>query len=138
MEKLLNLLNIKEYSYLNFATSNEKFLKALMYTLEDIGEFTENENNQIPLIWYGQFIETNKINLSSSYFENDLKKLYEELKTEEMNTLNELKSFSSIIITRDGMNLRCAEKIIENAKYEKKKIEQVKKFQKIVIVVIYS
>ena len=129
--KNLNMLNNKDYSYLNMATSNEKFLKALMYTLEDIGEFTENENNQIPLIWYGQFIETNKINLSSSYFENDLKKLYEELKTEEMNTLNELKSFSSIIITRDGMNLRCAEKIIEKAKYEKKKIEQVKKFQKI-------
>ena len=129
--KNLNVLNNKDYSYLNMATSNEKFLKAIQYTLEDIGEFTENENNQIPLNWYGQFIETNKQNLESCYLENDLEKLYEELKEEEMNTLNELKSFSSIIITRDGMNLRCAEKILEKTKYEKKKIEQVKKFQKI-------
>ena len=129
--KDLNMLNNKDYSYLNMATSNEKFLKAIQYTLEDIGEFTENDNNKIPLNWYGQFIETNKQNLDSSYLENDLEKLYEELKNEEMNTLNELKSFSSIIITRDGMNLRCAEKILEKAKYEQKKIEQVKKFQKI-------
>ena len=129
--KDLNVLNNKDYSYLNMATSNEKFLKAIQYTLEDLGEFTENENNQIPLNWYGQFIETNKENLEKSYLENDLEKLYEELKNEEMNTLNELRSFSSIIITRDGMNLRCAEKILEKAKYEKKKIEQVKKFQKI-------
>ena len=127
--KELNMLNNKDYSYLNMATSNEKFLKAIQYTLEDIGEFTENENNQIPLNWYGQFIETNKQNMEQSYLVNDLEKLYEELKNEEMNTLNELKSFSSIIITRDGMNLRCAEKILEKAKYEKKKIEQVKKFQ---------
>ena len=129
--KDLNVLNNKDYSYLNMATSNEKFLKAIQYTLEDISEFTENDNNQIPLNWYGQFIETNKHNLESSYLENDLEKLYEELKNEEMNTLNELKSFSSIIITRDGMNLRCAEKILEKAKYEQKKIEQVKKFQRI-------
>ena len=129
--KNLNMLNNKDYSYLNMATSNEKFLKAIQYTLEDIGEFTENENNQIPLNWYGQFIETNKQNLPESYFDNDLEKLYEELKNEEMNTLNELKSFSSIIITRDGMNLRCAEKILEKIKYENKKIEQAKKFQKI-------
>ena len=129
--KNLNVLNNKDYSYLNMATSNEKFLKAIQYTLEDIGEFTENENNQIPINWYGQFIETNKQNLEVSYLENDLEKLYEELKSEEMNTLNELKSFSSIIITRNGMNLRCAENILEKAKYEKKKIELVKKFQKI-------
>jgi hypothetical protein len=129
--KNLNMLNNKDYSYLNMATSNEKFLKAIQYTLEDIGEFTENENNQIPLNWYGQFIETNKQNLPESYFDNDLEKLYEELINEEMNTLNELKSFSSIIITRDGMNLRCAEKILEKIKYENKKIEQAKKFQKI-------
>ena len=40
-----------------------------------------------------------------------------------MNTLNELKSFSSIIITRDGMNLRCAEKILEKTKKKKRKKE---------------
>ena len=129
--KNLNMLNNKDYSYLNNATSNEKFLEAIQYTLEDLGEFNENENNQIPLNWYGQFIETNKQNLSQEYCDNDMEKLYEEIKNEEINILNELKSFSSIIITRDGMNLRCAEKILEKIKYENKKIEQAKKFQKL-------
>ena len=128
--KGLNVLNNKDYSYLNMATSNEKFLEAIQYTLQDIGEFSEDEN-QIPLNWYGQFIILNKKGLSSSYLENDLKQLYEELYNEETNTLNELKSFSSIIITRDGMNLRCAENILEKIKYNYRRLQQAKKFQKI-------
>jgi hypothetical protein len=128
--KGLNVLNNKDYSYLNMATSNEKFLDAIQYTLQDIGEFSEDEN-QIPLNWYGQFIVLNKNGLSSSYLENDLKQLYEELYNEETNTLNELKSFSSIIITRDGMNLRCSENILEKIKYNYRRLQQAKKFQKI-------
>ena len=45
--------------------------------------------------------------------------------------LNELKLFSSIIITRDGMNLRCSEKILENIKYALKHIQEAKKILKI-------
>ena len=128
--KGLNVLNNKDYSYLNMATSNEKFLDAIQYTLQDIGEFSEDEN-KIPLNWYGQFIVLNKNGLSASYLENDLKQLYEELYNEETNTLNELKSFSSIIITRDGMNLRCSENILEKIKYNYRRLQQAKKFQKI-------
>ena len=40
----LNELNNKDYSYLNMATSNEKYLLAIQYTLEDILEFSDNEN----------------------------------------------------------------------------------------------
>jgi len=128
--KGLNLLNNKDYSYLNMATSNEKFLEGIQYTLQDIGEFSDNEE-EIPLNWYGQFITLNKKGLSPSYLENDLKKLYDELLDEETNTLNDLKSFSSIIITRDGMNLRCSEKILEKIKYNFKHLQEAKKFQKI-------
>ena len=128
--KGLNVLNNKDYTYLNMATSNEKFLQAIQYTLEDISEFSDSEN-EIPLNWYGQFISNNKHLLDESYLENDLQKLYEELYNEEINILNELKSISSIIITRDGMNLRCAEKIMEKYKNDKKRIEKAKKFQEI-------
>ena len=128
--KGLNLLNNKDYSYLNMATSNEKFLDAIEYTLNDLGEFSVDEMD-IPLNWYGQYIILNKKSLDNSYLNEDLKKLYEELYNEETNILNELKSFSSIIITRDGMNLRCAEKIIEKMKYDYKRIQQAKKFQRI-------
>ena len=128
--KGLNVLNIKDYSYLNMATSNEKFLLAIKYTLEDLLEICEVET-KIPLNWYAQFIEKYKKNLDISYLENDLEKLYQELYNEEINTLNELKSFSSIIITRDGMNLRCAETILEKIKSDRRAMEKAKTFQKI-------
>ena len=126
----LNVLNNKDYSYLNMATSNEKFLLAIQYTLEDILEFSENEN-EIPLHWYGQFIANNKQSLDRAYLDNDLEKLYEELYNEETNMLNELKSYSSIIITRDGMNLRCAEKILEKTRNDQRRIIKAKKLQKV-------
>ena len=126
----LNVLNNKDYSYLNMATSNEKFLLAIQYTLEDILEFSDNEN-EIPLHWYGQFIANNKLGLDQSYLTNDLEKLYEELYNEETNMLNELKSYSSIIITRDGMNLRCAEKILEKTRNDQRRIIKAKKLQKV-------
>ena len=128
--KGLNVLNIKDYSYLNMATSNQKFFEAIHYTLEDLFEFSENEND-IPLKWYGQFIVNNIQSLDSYYLENDFEKLYEELYNEETNILNELKSYSSILITRDGMNLRCAEKIIEKSKSDLRRIFKAKKLQKI-------
>ena len=126
----LNLLNNKVYSYLNMASSNEKILSALQYTLEDLSEFSEKDN-EIPLKWYGQFITNNLSGLDISYRLNDFEKLYNEIFNEESNTLDELKNFSSIITTRDGQNLRCAEKIVEMAKNDLKKILQAKKFVKI-------
>ena len=46
--KGLNLLNNKDYSYLNMAFSTSKFFSALKYTLDDFGELSE-ANNKIPL-----------------------------------------------------------------------------------------
>ena len=128
--KGLNLLNIKDYSYLNMASSNEKFFQAIHYTLGDIQLISEIEN-EIPLNWYGEFLANNLNNLEHSYLENDFEKLYEELYNEEIIILNELNSYSSIINTRDGMNLRCAETILEKTKIEKFHIQNAKQLQKL-------
>ena len=125
--KGLNLLNNKDFAYLNFANSTDKFFSALKYTLDELGEYSELSNN-IPLKWYAQYIYNYKKELEDIYQKNDFSKLYEEIYTEETNILNELKSLSNIVITRVGMNLRCAEKIIERVTYELKIIEEAKKY----------
>ena len=128
--KGLNLLNNKDYSYLNKAVTTNKFFSAIKHTLNDLSEYSE-EHDKIPLKWYGQYINNYKKGLDEIYQKDDFEKLYEEIYDEEKNILNELKSFSSIIITRDGMNLRCAEKLLDKAKYDLLDIEEAKKFVKI-------
>ena len=125
--KGLNLLNNKDFGYLNFAESTDKFFSALKYTLDELGECSELSSD-IPLQWYAQYIANYKKDLPDNLQKNDYSKLYEEIYTEETNILNELKSLSSTVITRDGMNLRCAEKIKEKAEYELKIIEKAKKY----------
>ena len=122
--KGLNLLNNKDYSYLNKAVSTIK------HTLNDLSEYSE-ELDKIPLKWYGQYINNYKKGLAEIYQNNDFEKLYEEIFDEEKNILKDLKSFSSTIITRDGMNLRYAEKLLDKAKYDLVDIEEAKKFVKI-------
>ena len=128
--KGLNLLNNKDFIYLNMATTSNRFLTILKFILEDKGELSE-KINRIPLKWYGQYISNNKKFLDKSYQEKDFDQLYNEIYNEELNILNELKLFSSIIITRDGMNLRCAEKILEKIKFDSRQIKEEKKFLKI-------
>ena len=128
--KGLNLLNNKDYAHLNMANTTRKFFSALKYTLDDFGEFSEVKN-KIPLKWYGQYIFNNKDGLDDKYKINDYSKLYDEIFNEEFNTLSELKSVISVIITRDGMNIRCAEKILQKAKYDLYHIKQAKEFVKI-------
>ena len=125
--KGLNLLNIKDYSYLSMATNNEKFFQAINYTLKDLAE-----DDEIPLNWYSRFIMNNKSKLEDkSYFENDLKKLYDEILNEETQTLNDRKATSSVINAREGMNIQFAKKAVDKLKYDKKCLEQTKQFQKI-------
>ena len=128
--KGLNLLNNKDYAHLNMAVTTRKFFSALKYTLDDFGEFSEVKN-KIPLKWYGQYIFNNIDGLDDKYKINDYSKLYDEIFNEELNILNELKSVISVIITRDGMNIRCAEKILQKAKYDLYHIKQAKEFVKV-------
>ena len=128
--KDLNLLNNKDYSYLNRAISTNKFFGAIKKTLNNI-TYSSGETDKIPLKWYGQYLYKNKKGLSQIYQNDDYEKLYIELLEEEENMLKELKSFSSTIITRDGMNLRCAENLLDKVKYDLGDIEEAKKFVKI-------
>ena len=132
--KGLNSISSKSYTYLNMAITNDKFFTLLKYTLEDLGELNnknENDKHQIPLKWYAQYINNNKEGLDSAYKENDYEKIYNEIIKEESDKLEELNELSSIVIARDGMNLRCSEKIIENTKMELFRLEQAKKYIKI-------
>ena len=128
--KGLNLLNNKDFAYLNFAKSTDKFFSVLKYTLEELGEYNEL-SNIIPLKWYSQYIYNYKNELDKEYQKDDFNKLYSEIYTEETNILNELKKLSNNVITRNGMNLRCAEKILEKAIYELKLIEESKKYNQL-------
>ena len=128
--KGLNLLNNKDFSHLIGAVSNEKFFSALQNTLDDLENFSENMN-QIPLKWYGLYLRNNKKRINESYQKNDYEKLYEEMFQEESNILEELKKFSRILITRNGMNLGCGEKILEQMNIGINHIKQAKKIVKI-------
>ena len=128
--KGLNLLNNKDYSYLNKAISTNKFFSEIKHTLNDISEYSE-EHEKIPLKWYGQYINNNKKGLAEDYQKDDFEKLYKEIFEEERKILNDLRGLSSTIITRDGMNLRCAEKLLDKAKYDLEDIEEANKFVKI-------
>ena len=131
--KGLNLLNNKDFSYLINAITNEKFFSALQYTLDDLENFSE-QMNQIPLKWYGLYLSNNKKRINEKYQENDYDKLYEEMLEEESKILEELKKFSRVLITRNGMNLGCGEKILEQMNIgiyhmkQAKKIVMIEKF----------
>ena len=128
--KGLNLLNNKDFAYLNTAISNDKFFSSLQYTLDDLEDFSDMLN-QIPLKWYGQYLTNNKKRINQKYQENDFDQLYNEMFEEESKILEELKSFSRILITRDGMNLGCGEKILEQVNIGLCHIQQAKKIVKI-------
>ena len=88
----------------------------------------EIKNENLPLKWYGEYIYTNKKLLEEKYMENDYEMLYNELFKEESNNLEQLKSISSLLIAKDGMNLRCAENILQKATHENFIIDKNKDF----------
>ena len=127
----LNLLNNKDYPYLNIADSTKNFFSALKYTLDDYGDNEEGElYNGIPLSWYSQYISNNINMIDNEYQNNDFEKLYDLLYNEENNTLIKLREFISIFNTRFGLNQRCSEKIIEKAKKDVNKIKVIERFMK--------
>ena len=128
--KGMNLLNNKDFAYLNFAQSSDKFFSALKYTLEELGDYYELSND-IPLKWYSQYIFNYKKELGTDYQKDDFEKLFEEIYTEESNILNELKSLISTVIARDGMNKNCAEKLVNKSLYELMRIQEEEKYVKV-------
>ena len=127
----LNLLNNKDYPYLNIADSTKNFFSALKYTLDDYGDNEEAElYNGIPLSWYSQYISNNVNMIDNEFQKNDFEKLYNLIFNEENNALNKLREFISIFNTRFGLNQRCSEKKIEKAKKDVNKIKLIERFMK--------
>ena len=127
----LNLLNSKDYPYLNISNCSKNFFLAVKYTLDDFDDTEDSElYNGIPLIWYSQYILNNIEMLSEDYLTNDLQKLYEIIFKEEYDTLQKLRNFSSIVNTRFGLNQRCSEKIIEKTRKNIFKVRQIERLMK--------
>ena len=129
--KGLNLINNKDYAYLNFATSNHQFFRALNYTLNEIEDDADIEvSNQIPLKWYAQYMMNNKSSLPIEYKQNDYVQLYNSLLEEETKTLSFLKEHTSMVFAKNGMNIRCAEKIIEKARRDAFRVDKIQRYMK--------
>ena len=127
-----SILKNKElnFSYLNKATSTDKFFSALFYELKEAGRNTEILD-KVPLKWYSQYIYENKNNLNIKYRENDFKQLYDEIFEEENQKLIELKNITSKIITKNNININCADDIINKINYSYEDIQEEKKCAKI-------
>lgn len=128
----LNLINEKAYSYLNKIKTSGDFFLALyeIILLQDQSLQIEN----IPLSWYSIYLNSNINKLDKSYIDNNYELLYEELLSEEQDQINLIQKNTNYIITKLGLNLRCAEKRVEsiirnrvNTKIEEKQI-RVEKF----------
>ena len=131
----LNLLNRKQYSYLNFAMSNEKFFSLINYTLKDF-EDDNSDDNRVPLNWHSRFIVNNLNMLEKEYTIKDFEKIYEEMYAEEKEFLDKLRSFNPIINAREIMNINCVENAVENLNVQIKNLEKAKKQEKIKIFII--
>jgi len=121
------------FSYLDKSTSTDKFFSAIYYELDEAGENTEIFD-QIPIKWYSQYIYENRKNLDIKYRKNDFQLLYEEIWEEENEKLKELKNITSKLITKNNINLNCAEELLNKMNFsledilEEKKIAKIEKF----------
>ena len=122
--KGLNILNRKDYAYLNMAINTKNFFTAIKNILEEHGEFSLIKS-RIPLKWYAEYMYNNKDILDDKYKFNDYIEIYNEIYNEESNNLEKLKSILSIINIRYRMNMICAENNLEKTKNELIHIEEM-------------
>lgn len=123
----LNLINNKVYSYLNQANTNLNFFKAINQTLQIEEVAIDTENDKIPLNWYSIYLISNLPKLEDKYLERDYQLLSEELYNEENAMLEKLKVKSNLIITKYGMNIRCADTLVHKSKSELLRAEKINK-----------
>ena len=125
------LKNIElNFSYLNKASSNDKFFSAIYYELNEEGENTEILD-KVPIKWYSKYIYENKHNLDINYRKNDFQLLFNEILEEENNKLIELKNITSKIITKNNININCANDLINKINFSLEDILEEKKCTKI-------
>ena len=118
------------FSYLNKAISTDKFFSAIYHQLNEEEENTEILD-KVPIKWYSQYIYEKKNNLDINYRKNDYQLLYNEILEEENEKLAELKNITSKIITKNNINLNCAEELLNRINFSYDDISEEKKCAKI-------
>jgi len=126
----LNLINHRVYSQFTHASSTNNFFIALNQILQLEGHSDTEFNDKIPLNWYSLYMITNLQFLAGEYQNSDYDTLYNELLNDGRQEISFLNNKSNLIITKYGLNTRCAEMIIENIKRESLKSKQIEKFIK--------
>ena len=130
----LEIINKRRYSFLNLASSNEKFFKYLYYSSLEIDQnyiMKKYEKKEVPICWYGKHLVNNIKSIDKKYIENDYKKLYDLLYKDELSNLNELKQCWDLILTRNDEKLKLTEKYIDKKKFNLEHIQNFIIFDKI-------
>lgn len=128
----LNLINKKVYSLLVDSDTNEKFLEIINKIIQIEEElFEEHLSDKIPLTWYSLFMTNNIKNIPPEFQSDNYNKLYEEIFSEASEQINFLKEKSNILITKYGINMRCAEKLIERSQRDFVVMKKIEKFLRI-------
>ena len=104
------------FSYLDKATSTDKLFSSFFYHLNEIGENSEIYE-KVPIKWYAKYIYENKNNIDSKYIKNDYELLYKEMFDEEKEKLEDLKDITSKIITKNNINLFCANDLVNKINF---------------------
>ena len=105
-----------DFSYLDKATSTDKLFSTFFYHLNEIGENSEIYE-KVPIKWYAKYIYENKNKLDLNYKKNDYELLYNEMIEEEKEKLGQLKDITSKIITKNNINLFCANDLVNKMSY---------------------
>lgn len=128
----LNLINKKVYSLLFDAETNLKFLEIINKIIQIEEELCQNYfSNKIPPTWYSLYMKNNIRNIPFEYQENNFNKLYEEILIEATQKIVFLKEKSNIVITQFGINMRCAEELIERSHRDLIFMNRIEKYVKI-------
>lgn len=124
----LNVLNSTVYSHLTECDTTEKLFFALNKIIQ-LEDYSDNfTNDKIPLSWYALYLSSNLIYLREEYTKDNYNLFYNELISEARKEIELLTYKSNLIITKYGMNQRCAEKVSEIWRRDMFRIKQIEKF----------
>ena len=125
ISKVSNNLN-KSNSSRSLEINNRKISQEIVCNMNNTTNFfyalneiikLEDQNlhiDKIPLTWYSIYLNSNLSKLDYEYSKNDYENLYKELLEEALKERNLIQEKTNTIITSLGLNIRCAEKKIED------------------------
>lgn len=121
----LNMINPKTYSFLRNITQTLEFFSAIneIVLLQDQNSYID----KIPLGWYSIYLNSNISKLEPTYSDSNFIKLYDEL-LEEITADNALVvEKTNNVISRLGMNIRVADKILEDIVKDRHNVQNIER-----------